>query len=204
MGGRDGVAKVWRWGAIVVVVQCAGGCSWLDDTLSDLAHWSPGDLPVHAIARDAGWVAFVLAILMHLASGAFLLWLWRRHGLRAALWLGLYFLVRVAVAWETPVFGSYLHSLPDDIGAFGLYEVEILVLGNVGFALAGTLAFACAAVIAAAECLHVLAARSDAPAPRLLRWLGAAWGHMRPIGCTMLALRLAPSVVVLALYLTGP
>jgi hypothetical protein len=172
--------------------------------MSDVAFWSPGDLPVRAIARDAGWIAFVLGILVHLAAGAFLLWLWRRQGLRGAFWLALYFLVPVAVAWETPAFSGYLHSLPHGMGAFGLSMVDLLVLGNAAFALAGTLALCCSAVIVAAECLRALAAGWDAPAPRLVRWLPAAWKHMRPIGCAMLALRLAPSLIVLALCLTGP
>ena len=204
MGGRGGLAGAWRWGLILVVVLCSGGCTRLGDGLSDLNHWLTGNVPLKSVVQPVAWVTFVLGPLLHVALAAFLLWLWRRHGVRGAFWLALYFLARVVVAWEPFAFNSYLNALTEEAGPFGLGKMDMLYVRSACFALMGTLAFACAAVIAAAECVHVLTDRSGGSVPRLLRWLSAAREHTRLIGCVMLVLRLAPSTLALVLYLTGP
>lgn len=204
MGGMDRVVRIGRWALVVVVLLGAGGCSRLADGMNDAGYWSAADLPVHTIALDAGLVACALGYLVRLAAAAFLLWLWRKHGIRGALWLALYLLTPMAMGWETPEFAGYLRSLPKEhVGAFGLYEVDLLILDNAAFALAGALGFACAATIASAECVHVLATRLGQPTPRILGWLAGAWTHMRAIGITMLLVLQAPIVATHALRLTG-
>jgi hypothetical protein len=151
----------------------------------------------------AGWAHYVLLGAVHGAIIWVAVTLWRRHRLRSAGWLAVYFGVRLLLVVHPILFTLYFRRtlLGSEEPLLGLSVGEWLHGLSTLRGLCCVIVLACIAALVASDAVLELNRKPERPLPAVLRWVRPAALHHRLIGGLMVACQVVPTALIAGLHL---
>jgi len=150
-------------------------------------------------------LSLLLRALLTIGVVACCWFFWRRHKLPSAPWLAVYVLLPWAFTlWPEELWAAYIERSGGSGGfPFGMTTGAFMMWWGYFQGAFKSLAYACVALLVAADAAHALQGTEEATLGRL--WRASSWvrEHSMALGVSMVVLMLVPPAALIGLYLFG-